>query len=424
MRWVASTGVICSLFFSSCTLEQSTLSQNDTERPFLIGVQTELLSLNTLSVNSLGENLVLDLIEPKLFYFDESNELKSFYGVTKFNGKTLFSNDSQLNKALLASFKKIKGSPLWSSNFKDFTIEKAEKIACKLNEFCLDKFVSLIGLLRSTEFADYEVTSFDKTRSVSLNKINKDAIGPQKINVVRFKKALDALLYLSEERLDLFHPNESVASKNNDLVFKSSDHKYMRLSLYKKSSATLSKDFKKSFCNSEKTIKKSFSDWKTDYSFCKNKSNIRFKSKKLIKVVSDTKLVIKMFDIIFQNKPINLKIDYKFFKAFKLTNVLKKGDFDLYLTEEQYDESYNLMFEAYHSKGVYNTLKISNKALDKALDKTKKMTSFSDYFAQQKRIKKALDDVEPLVLRLRKPFYEFIYNKNSIDSKELSYFVK
>ena len=78
-----------------------------------------------------------------------------------------------------------------------------------------------------------------------------------------------------------------------------------------------------------------------------------------------------------------------------------------------------MLFEAFHSKGEFNTLSYKSKSLDKILNRSQKAKTLKDFYAIQKKAMKVLKEKEPLLMRLKKASYNVIYKKTKREEKKL-----
>gem|GEM_PF-5025586 len=392
-----------------------------------IATQTKLLSIDPLSVNSLGETVLLDYVAPKLFY-KSNQKFKSRYGDFTFDGTSLKTKSLVLNKALKGSFLRTKSSTLWSELFKGLSYTDEKGVFCNTNRNCLSTFVSLFGILRSQSLSNYSVKRFVKGEYIKLVKdIKVEDNTPRSfkkhfsrtfktIKIIGVKSPNDAYKMLLNNTIDVFYPSSSLIDLNSKFFYKYKKGQLSRLSIYYKNSDQANKSFVKLICKSLTEIKKSFSAWTIEKTVCKN-SNIRFKSepnkttafRQKISIIGNSKNTIKLIDLIYNKKPKTLKLDYRVLKSSNLTERLRSGDFDFYIDEELYDESYPYLKEAYRSEGKYNTLKYNSKELNLVFDDLEFKTTLEEFFKSQLLVKDILKNTEPFVIRLvqKRPYAVF-----------------
>jgi hypothetical protein len=453
MKWVVSTGVICSAIvacdksanltqtapsktegFVSSKTEASASSESGSFESskiegfassktagfvsFRIGVQTQLLSVDPFSVNALGEKKAIDLLEPKLIKILNKKSFVSEYGDIVFDGYSLNTPNTSLKIEIKKSFKRVKNSSLWGLQFKDFKYDESKGIVCLSKEACVSKFITLSSLLRSKKYALYKTLKFKKGSELRLGLIKSSTALPKIITFRRVKNVNDGLSFLRQKKIDLFYPHESLLDKKDDLFFVKKEGASLRLSLFMKYQDGLSKPFLKALCASIQTLKRSFKDWRLTKNICDDNRNIRFSSSAQIKAIGDSKNTNKLFDVLYQNKTNDLKIDYRVLKPFSLTKVLKAGDFDFYVSEETYDKSYPVLYEAFHSEGQFNTLKYKNKKLDKTLESSKGVGTLEEFYKQQETIKNVLNAIESVLIRFERDNVDLVYRKQD-SNKEL-----
>ncbi len=387
------------------------------------------MSLDPLSVNSLGENLILDLISPKIFY-KEKETFKSKLGEFRFDGKSLKFKSLKSQEVFGQSFLKASQSSLWKVLFKDFIFTPKKGVVCVKEQGCLLGFVNMLGVLRSKELSTYVVKDFKKGHYVVLksNLVNNHTL-LKKIKFISIQNESDGFKLLLTKKIDLFFPESFSLSLDPkfDYVFKKGQSK--RISFYFKNNSLPDKTFVKLICESVEEIKKSFSIWDLTENMCKN-SNIIFKNKKNIKlkekitIVGNSKNTIKIVDLLYSKKPDYINLDYRNLKSYKLTKVLKSGDFDFYIDEELYDKSYPFLKEAYHSDGLFNTLKYKNKNMDSIFDNLESKTDFKDFFESQTQLNKILKKEESIILRLNRKIPFSIFLKSSPKKETCNLFLK
>ena len=375
------------------------------------------MSVNPLSVNSLGESVSIDLINSKMIYI-ENQEFKSKFGSIVFDGSSLKSKNQTVQEELKKSFSRIKKSALWGSHFLNFSYNDKKGISCDLKNSCVGRFITLSGLLRSKKFAPYRVLSFIKGKELLLIKKKKKTPMPRKIRIKRVKDVSDGILFLKQNKIDLFYPHENINEyekineKNNSLSYKEKEGRHLRLSLYYKYGQKISKPFFKAFCQSINSIRTSFSDWSVIYNSCEDKRGITLKDSNKIKAIGNSKLTNKFFDIIYQNKNKKFILQYHILKPYNLTKTLKTGEFDFYMSEEIFDKSFPILYDAFHSKGSFNTLKYKSNKLDKALESSLNVKSLKEFYLFQNQTLKVLKKEEALLIRFKKKNYYLIYRNN------------
>jgi hypothetical protein len=232
-----NTAVIFSFSFQTSCIEKTKKSRT----PIKIGVQSDLLSFDPLSFQSLGEKKVIDLLYGRALYIKD-NQIKTDFNtkVTLADHKITFKALSKNEKKLLSEvFKKGSKSTLWKSVFTDFDFRENSIYYLKKENF-ISNLKTLMPLLRvkGDGYGEYEVQEHQKGIKVLLakkNNLNKNKKRASKILVKRVKTFSGGLDQVYNQDLDVFLPNESPkknelkAYKDLDVVYSNDQTENLRL---------------------------------------------------------------------------------------------------------------------------------------------------------------------------------------------------
>ena len=408
LKLAVSTGVIFSL--ANCNLE------NDQKRFFkknkkklVVGTLTDLMSIDPLSVNSLGETFVKSLLYTQVFYI-ENNKFKSDYFKTKFDGKALKILSTKTNlvdlKDIKQAYKELLESALWKNAFKGVYFNEKSGFVCEEIKNCISKITGIIRLIKLKKIGSFKVLQFVKGQTLLL----KNKKTGNMVYIVRIKNIEDGEKLLELGKLDIVLPvGELTSARKLSLSYFHHKNKQLRLTLYKKFKQPLDRQFYKALCESKKTIDKVFRSWKSKYNICSDKSNIIFKSEKETLAISNSNYIIKIFDVI---KPkVTNELVYEKRSSMELIENLKNADYDLYLSEEIFDATYPVLYSAFHSLGAFNSLQIKDKKLDMILEKASEAKTLQKFNTFSNMAKVRVNRIEPILFRFEKTFVEFIIKK-------------
>lgn len=435
LRLGASTAVIFSFILLSCAKRAS--KESATPDFFQIGVQTDLLSLDRFSFQSLGETDIKDLLYDPLFYI-ENKKIKSdiipHFKILDHKIK-LETKDPKLLADIKDNFKKYKESVLWSYTFKDFELEK-DSVVYKKKEgffFALINFVKVFKL-EGKRYGAYKAENLVKGLRVDLiknkNWILKDRVGDYKKNlrVQRIKSTKMGLESLHSKKIKVFVPSE-VFNKDILDIYKerievsfSKDKKY-NLSFYSKMA---SYDFLllEVFCSNKKNLQKALTtNWMLVKDKCSSKKDLLKNESRNIRFVFSNpnfQAFLEVYAELLKNKK-GLFAKINLLKERNLAEVLQKGGFDYYFSLDVDFSSHIFYYESYHSKGRYNSLKVKNTKLDLLLDQSLKASTLKDFYSFQEKIKGEWQELEPFLFRFTSPKVEFIKEKDAsfVESKSL-----
>lgn len=404
LKWVVSIGVTFSLVSCNYNNKKENFLKNK-QKKLVIGSQTDMMSIDPLSVNSLGETFIKSLLYKQVFYI-QNNKFKSEYFNIRYEDKTLkvssSKNDIVSMNDLRLAYESLTTSPLWEQTFEEILFDKDKGFVCKELKNCISKLTTLVKLLKLKKIAPFEVLQFVKGQSLLLKNRKTQNI----VYFVRIKNIEDGEKLLEGKKIDLVLTSENFTANNKkQLSYFHHKNKTIRLTLYKKFNKPIDKDFYKALCESRKTIEKVFKKWRSKYNICNINRNIIFETKNKIKAVSSSKNLNKIFDVI---KPKVKKLLYENKSPFELVKILKNGRYDLYLSEEIFDTNYPVLYSAFHSSGRHNSLEIKDKKLDEALDKAANSKSLKEFNTLSNKAKVRVNQIEPMLFRFEKKYVEFI----------------
>ena len=407
LKLVVSIGATCSFISCSPDLTVSDEVFKSDQKKLVVGTQTELMSIDPLSVNSLGETFIKSLLYKKIFFL-ENNKFKSDYFNVKYENKTLKILSQKKNSQVSLqdvenNFEILINSTLWKTAFEGISFKKSTGFICDVSKNCLSKITGLIKLIQIRKTSPFEIKHFVKGQTLLL--LNKET--KSLVYFIRIKSIEDGEKLLNAGKINIMIPTEGLKSiKDPKLSYLYHKNKTVRLSLYMKFNDSLDKSFKKALCSSQQTLKKILKGWVLKHSVCLTKRNITFKDKETLGVISSSRNLNRIFDII---KPqLTIPLIYNKLKTLQLVELLKKSDFDLYLSEEVFNTNYPILYSAFHSQGEYNSLSVNDKRLDKILDKASESKNISQFNHYSNLAKTRLSYIEPVLLRFEKPLVEYI----------------
>lgn len=202
-----------------------------------IGVQTELLSFYPLSFNSLGESLIMSLLNYRPLSEDYLNKrlLNNKLG-------TRLPLPSELNISEIADLglqlKLIQTSPLWKSISKDFKIIDKDLIYTNDKNFIFNlKALAPLLVLKRGDKIPYKIKFHQKGQYVDLEAnpsyLGHSSLKYKNIKFIKVKKINDGPKLVKAKQIDVFIPANEIEVSEGFYLLKDKK-KFKRLSLYNK----------------------------------------------------------------------------------------------------------------------------------------------------------------------------------------------
>jgi len=424
-----STAVIFSIFSLVAGCDLKYVKGEKPNEIIKFGLQSDLLSFDPFSFQALGEKNTIELLYDRLIYF-ENNNLKSDLDVSlKIVGRSVVISgiDAETSNKINNIFSSARSSILWKDLFNPFDFKASTKktktylISYNENKNFISNLKSISPLLvvKGDELGSYKIEKFQKGIKVKLVK-NLDKKNSnhriEKIMIRKVKSMSDGLKAVSQNEVDVFIPL-SPSSKGDtepykDLIFSKSTNKLQKLRLYSKYNEKLA--LKNIFCSNKKEFTKVLEkSWRLSNKSCFGKK-ISGVSRDL-KIIMGSEYGKQILDLLNQLylKHTGYKIEYKILDGLKLSEALRSGDFDLYLSIDVESSSLPVLFDSFHSNGRYNSLQIKDPKLDHLLEKASKAATISDFNLFEKQAGARLKKISPFIFEYFRPHVEFVVHKNN-----------
>ncbi len=420
LKWVVSTAAI----FSGCDFKKPVKQEE-----LKIGVSYDLMSFDPFSFQSLGERDVIDLIYSRLLEIDGGKIQSDYLSNIRLNERSIKFDkmDDETFAKAKAVFFKGKHSVLWKSVFDKFALSRSSIIYKGENDY-LAQVLTLWPLLVMEEKGFYKVSEHKKGRYVSLESNDSKLI--EKLKIIRVKDHQTALDMILKKDLDYYFPSKAFSKDflkpYKDIEVVKSKDRATKLRLYYKFGKNT--QMNSIFCSNQKDFQKLLdSDWVLEKDQCGKVINEKVSKVDSLKLLYSNRSLMKFADF-FSNllkTQTGIDLEYELKSSLDLTKSLKMGQFDLHLSLESEKLDQFVLKDSFHTDGVYNTYKVSDKALDKSLEKSSKTMNFKEFESINAFSRKRLDEVLPLVFSYTKPAVKYIKLKSSKkhSSKSLKTFI-
>jgi ABC-type transport system substrate-binding protein len=434
---VASTAAIFSLISLTVGCDSGVKKQNKSLKTIKIGLQSDLLSFDPFSFQALGEKNITELLYDRLIYF-ENNQLKSDFKIVlslKKNEVLIKNLDPLVRKKIKDIFTKSRSSVLWKEIFKPFDFKRMDNKLNKKNSSVAETYKiiysgekNFISNLKSLApllvveggpMGQYQIDSFQKGIKLGLikNPNRKNSkVQVDKILLRKVKSISEGLKSVSQKEIDVFvpfHPSsKGDLEPYNKLLFVKSMNKSQKLRLYSKFGEH--SPLQSIFCSNTKEIKKVLEKtWKLKTKSCSKK--VKKTKPKNLNVIMSSNYGKQILDLLSQMylKETGRSIEYEVLDGLKLSERLKSGKFDHYLSIDVESESLPVLFDSFHSKGRYNSLRIQDPKLDKLLQKASQATSIEEFNFLERKARARLKKVLPYIFEYSRPQTLYVVRKNN-----------
>ena len=430
MKWAANTAVICSFLglLGGCD-SRNQKKKTDDKNKIKVGVQSDLMSFDPFSFQALGESNITDLLYDRFIYFEDSS-LKSDFGIdVRIEGSSLIIKklEPKLAKKIKDIFEKSRQSILWKDLFRPFDFEidddrlKIYKITYKDQMNFISNLKSLAPLLivDGDVRGAYKIKNVQKGIKLNLEK-NIDWVGSEprlkKITLKKIKTVSDGLKQVSQKEIDVFlpfHPSKKGdLEPYQDLDFVKSPDRFQKLRLYSKYGKPSA--LKSLFCKNKEEISKVLEkSWALKSKTCDKKDEPVLPED--LKIIMSSDYGQKILDLLAQayKKESGKNLEYEVLDSLKLSERLRSGNFDHYLSLDVEFKDMPVLFDSFHSKGRYNSLKINDSELDALLVRAGKARTLKTFEKFEDLSRARLKEVAPYVFEYSRPHTDFVVLKNN-----------
>lgn len=407
---MASTAVIFSL--GGCFSKKKSKKVSP---QLVIGAPFSLLTLDPFSFQALGDGPVYRLIYDFPLVLS-GYSFKESPASIKWKEGNLFLSDGNFEfKEYARGILRGKESVLWSKAFSNIEFNVSES-SLSFSHFDDLRIVSSYLFFDGKNRGPYRVGKFLKGAFLELVKnphwYGENSEFPESIKLVRVKSPDQGLKLLKSGKLDLYFPRSYLHGKTlaaypliKPHVFADKSFVFGLYYNQEREQPCLSSSLE----NIKETLKRIFGEgWRVN--FDPENQPTRSKVCRNLAALVNFKEGERILDILAQDyrQKLGFELTYENPSSIDLTKRLKKGSFDLYLSLDLEDNDQVIPYESFHSRGKYNSLRVSDSRVDRLLENRKAQGSLGTKKEINEELKDLINEVKPMFFESSSPAIEYL----------------